>query len=85
MSDPARRAPRSAGSAPHDDEGSLPPVLSARQTADYLGVDVAEVIAGLQEGELPGNRLGARWLIRKIALDAWLDSGSRRVAEPTGR
>jgi excisionase family DNA binding protein len=54
-------------------DATHPPVLKAEDAAAYLGVDVAEIIAEIQAGRMPGNRLGHRWLIRREALNAWLD------------
>jgi excisionase family DNA binding protein len=59
-----------------------PPVLKAEDAAAYLGVDVAEVVAEIQAGRMPGNRLGHRWLIRREALNAWLDGAFSRPGSP---
>jgi excisionase family DNA binding protein len=61
---------------------SLPQVLTAKETADYLRVNENTVIGELQAGRLPENQIGSQWRIRREALVAWLDGahgGNRPV------
>ena len=46
----------------------LPQLLSAQETADYLGVSVWTVKRLLASGQIPGKRLGGRWYINAVGL-----------------
>lgn len=59
-------------------EGKM--VLSARETATYLGVSYNHVLTCLQEGLLPGVRLGDKWLILRARLDDFLNSETGKTA-----
>jgi excisionase family DNA binding protein len=61
------------------DPDDLPAVLTVDEVASYLRSDVLVVIAELEAGQMPGNKLGPDWRIRRQALDVWLD-GAHRVS-----
>jgi excisionase family DNA binding protein len=64
----------------------MPMVMTADETARYLGVDSAEVVAAISAGQFPGNRIGNHWLVRADSLLAWLDGPPpRRPAAPRRR
>ena len=47
-------------------------VYTPEQAAQLLGVDVADVIAELEAGNLKGRKIGANWRIGQPALDEFL-------------
>ncbi len=49
-----------------------PDVLTLEQAAALLQVDVAEVAALADAGELPGRRIGGEWRFPRAALLEWL-------------
>lgn len=53
---------------------SLPDVSSATAVAAHLELSLATVLRALEEGHLPGRRIGGRWFVSRPALFAWLDS-----------
>jgi len=75
QSSPAASVPESA---------DLPAVLTVDEVASYLRSDVLVVIAELEAGQMPGNRVGPDWRIRRQALDAWLDGAHRVSAASPG-
>ena len=50
---------------------------TAAEVAAILGLSKVSIYQALASGELPGCRVGARWLVPKDALEQWL----RRVGE----
>lgn len=47
-------------------------VYTPEQAAQLLGVDVADVLAELEAGNLKGRKIGANWRIAQAALDTFL-------------
>lgn len=47
-------------------------VYTPEQAAQLLGVDVADVLAELEAGQLKGRKIGANWRIAQAALDEFL-------------
>ncbi len=47
-------------------------VYTPEPTAQLLGVDVADVLAELETGQLKGRKIGANWRIAQAALDEFL-------------
>ncbi|WP_286998399.1 MULTISPECIES: SPFH and helix-turn-helix domain-containing protein [Comamonas] len=47
-------------------------VYTPEQAAQLLGVDVADVLAELEAGNLKGRKIGANWRIAQAALDEFL-------------
>lgn len=54
---------------------ALPQLLSAQETADYLGTSVWTVKRLLTSGQIPGKRLGGRWYINADLLAKTLTPG----------
>lgn len=50
-------------------------VLTAAEVAEVLRVDVDTVVAAIDRGELPGNRIGEHWRVQRAALLRWLSGG----------
>ena len=46
----------------------LPQLVSPEEAAKYLGVSVYTIRDRLKQGEIPGRKHGARWLIRVVDL-----------------
>jgi hypothetical protein len=51
----------------------LPPVLTAEEASTFLRMDVAEILKGIRDGQLPGNHLGDQWRILTVSLFAWIE------------
>lgn len=51
-------------------------VFNLREAAAYLGISVPTLATLLQSGEIPCRWAGQRWLIPKVALDAWLTNNT---------
>jgi excisionase family DNA binding protein len=52
---------------------ALPQLLSPEEAASYLGVSTYTVRQRLKDGEIPGRKHGARWLIRVVDLIAFVE------------
>lgn len=55
-------------------EGSLRVVLSLDEVADRLGLHRTTVAGAIRRGELPGLRVGRRWLVPVDAFDRLLEA-----------
>ena len=47
--------------------------LSVHETAEWLGLNVKSVYAGIRAGQIPSVRIGGRVLVSKAALERLLD------------
>jgi excisionase family DNA binding protein len=56
-----------ASSAP-----SHPEILTLEQVAEMLGVNYKTALYSAQRGDLPGRRVGKRWVFSRAAVLAWL-------------
>ncbi|MFZ7318321.1 SPFH domain-containing protein [Comamonas jiangduensis] len=67
-------AAQAAQAVPATPAGTAPAlqVYTPEQAAQLLGVDVADVLAELEAGNLKGRKIGANWRIAQAALDAFL-------------
>jgi excisionase family DNA binding protein len=52
--------------------GSAPEVFTPEQVAERLGVEVSDVVAAVESGELKGRKIGSQLRITKAALDDFL-------------
>jgi nitrogen PTS system EIIA component len=48
-------------------------LMTAKQVAAYLNVNERTVLKLVQDGALPGVKVGNQWRFRKAMIDAWLD------------
>jgi excisionase family DNA binding protein len=48
-------------------------LLTVKQLAAYLNVNERTVLKLVQEGALPGVKVGSQWRFRKAMIDTWLD------------
>jgi excisionase family DNA binding protein len=69
MSPPSRPPMRSAAPV----TGRWPDVLDVHLTAQLLTVSADTVYDLLQRGDLPGHKVGRKWLTTKTAVLQWLE------------
>lgn len=48
--------------------------LTVKDVADYLNRSETTIYNMLNNGELPGIKLGGKWIVRKKDLDSFLNS-----------
>ena len=48
--------------------------LSLEETADYLKMSKISLCAAAQEGRVPAQKVGKKWVFEKLKLEAWLRS-----------
>ena len=53
-------------------EEQLPPVMSVKEVARFLGVNIKTVYESVNKGELPAKKLGRRWIIMRDIMLEWL-------------
>ena len=63
----------------------LPVTLTPDQAADFMGLERKTVYRGLKTGEIPGRRVGNRWVILRDALLSWLRCTSQQRGSPQKR
>jgi excisionase family DNA binding protein len=51
---------------------------TVRETAAVMGLSLGVTYQLLRQGRLPGLRLGKRWVVPRVQLDAFLASASDR-------
>ncbi len=66
------RADPRAEADPLSGETELPAVLTVREVASFLRVDVKGVYAAIKQGQLPAKRVGKRIIVLREALLGWL-------------
>ena len=49
-------------------------VMTVEELAVYLKLPKSTVYKLVQEGRIPGQKLGKQWRFGKAAIDRWLDS-----------
>ena len=72
MKPPSRAPTRSAARA----AGRWPAVLDVHLTAQLLTVSADTVYDLLQRGDLPGRKVGRKWLTTKTAVLKWLEQSA---------
>lgn len=55
-------------------------VLTVREVAEYLRLSESTVYRLVQDGEIPGRKIGGTWRFSKQSLDEWL-IGSTYIAK----
>ncbi len=53
---------------------TTPLAIGPAKVADKIGVANSTVLQLLRNGELPGFKIGKRWLIPVKALEAWIET-----------
>jgi excisionase family DNA binding protein len=54
----------------------FPDVLDVEMTAKFLTVSTDTVYSLFQEGELPGRKVGRKWVTTKAAVLRWIETSS---------
>lgn len=63
------------------DAGGAPgEVLTVPDVARYLKLPISTIYALVQEGQLPGRKIGRQWRFYKPLVDAWLQHPRDRAA-----
>jgi excisionase family DNA binding protein len=52
-------------------DSQLPPVLTAQQVTEYLGISPRELFVLLKAGGIPAFKVGAEWRFDRAAIDRW--------------
>lgn len=60
-------------------------VMSIDQLAAYLQLPKSTLYKLVQEGKVPGRKLGRQWRFHRSAVDAWLAQGTSRRATERAR
>jgi len=47
-------------------------IMTIEQLAEYLKISTSTLYKQLQDGKLPGQKVGKRWRFHKEAIDEWL-------------
>ena len=58
--------------------------MSIPEIANRLSIGRLAVYAMLEQGLLPGIRLGRRWIVTRAAFEAWEKTCGTRTNTPTG-
>ena len=56
-------------------------VMTLDELAVYLKIPKSTLYKLVQEGRIPGQKLGKQWRFGKTAIDRWLDSEQKRDLE----
>lgn len=56
-------------------------VMTLEELASYLKVPKSTLYKLVQEGRIPGQKIGKQWRFAKVAIDRWLDTESKRNGE----
>jgi len=59
----------------------LPEVLDVHMTAQFLTVSADTVYDLFQRGDLPGRKVGRKWLTTKTAVLRWLEQSTKQSTE----
>src|SRR5262249_38069890 len=76
---PATSRPRKRPPATH--AARLPEVLDVHMTAQFLTVSADTVYDLFHCGDLPGRKVGRKWLTTKTAVLRWLEQSTKQGAE----
>ncbi|MCC6950815.1 MAG: helix-turn-helix domain-containing protein [Phycisphaerales bacterium] len=73
------RTPRAPGRA-------LPPpeVMTISDLAEYLQVSKSSLYKLVQQGKVPGQKVGKHWRFRKDTVDQWLSASSEQTRSRAG-
>ena len=50
-------------------------IMTIEELAEYLKISRSTLYKLLQDGKLPGQKIGKRWRFHKDAIDAWVTHG----------
>ena len=60
-------------------------VMSIDQLAAYLQLPKSTLYKLVQEGKVPGRKLGRQWRFHRSAVDAWLAGGTNEGSAEAAR
>jgi excisionase family DNA binding protein len=60
-------------------------VLTIDDLSAYLKVPKSSLYKLVQEGKLPGTKVGRHWRFRRETIDRWLDAGGQVEADLANR
>ena len=49
-------------------------IMTPREAAEYLSLNVRTIYRLTNKGKLPGHKVGRRWRFKKDVLDNWLSA-----------
>lgn len=55
----------------------VPTVMTLNEVAEYLRIPRSTAYKLVQEGRIPGQKVGRQWRFRRDTIDRWLDEGGR--------
>ncbi len=55
-------------------------IMTIEDLAEYLKISRSTLYKLLQDGKLPGQKVGKRWRFHQDAIDEWVKSGTGAVA-----
>jgi len=55
-------------------DSQLPPVLTAPQVAEYLGISPRELYILVTAGRIPAFKVGTEWRFDRAAIDRWAEA-----------
>ncbi len=58
------------------------PILTIDDLATYLKVSKSTLYKLVQEGKVPGQKVGKHWRFRRKTIDRWLDSNKKLNSKP---
>ena len=58
------------------------PILTMDDLADYLKVSKSTLYKLVQEGKVPGHKVGKHWRFRRATIDQWLDEKDKSISKP---
>lgn len=67
---------------PMQDQTTDDCVLTIEELAAYLKVSKSTLYKLVQEGSVPGQKVGRHWRFRRETIDRWLDSNDAGSAKP---
>jgi len=57
-----------------------PPVMTIDELAEYLQVSKSSLYKLVQNGHIPGHKVGKHWRFRRLTIDRWLDQSEGQRA-----
>jgi excisionase family DNA binding protein len=48
-------------------------VYTVQELAEFLALSLTSTYTALRDGTIPARKVGARWIISRRRIDAWLD------------
>jgi PTS system nitrogen regulatory IIA component len=56
-------------------------LMSIKEVAEYLQVDMSTLYLWSQRGQIPAMKVGKMWRYRRSEIDAWLDQSRNHPAK----